>query len=171
MQEREWPVIIDLKRFLGSDGLSETIGHEMDLSGMELGGVKPFCAPVKATVRLNAFGGSVEMRAQVEYTLTMPCDRCFETVSRTFTPSFSHTLVRELTSDEDDGELILVEDGRLDLDRLLQEDILLDMPAKFLCREDCKGLCPACGKNLNDGDCGCDRREVDPRLAVLQELL
>lgn len=143
----------------------------MDLSGMELGGVKPFCAPVKADIVLTAFGGSVLMQAQVAYSLTMPCDRCSETVTRTFKPVFTHTLVRELSSDEDDGDLILVEDERLDVDGLLQEDILLDMPVKFLCREDCKGLCPTCGANRNEGDCGCDRREIDPRLAVLQELL
>ena len=105
------------------------------------------------------------------YTLTMPCDRCFETVSRTFTPCFSHTLVQELSSQEEDGDWILVPDGKLDLDGLLQEDILLDLPVKFLCREDCKGLCPTCGQNLNEGSCGCTQREVDPRLAVLQKLL
>lgn len=164
-------MIIDLKRFFQSDGLSETLPYEIDLSGMELGGVKPFCAPVKAVVRFSAFGGSVDMRAETAYTLTMPCDRCFETVSRTYTPSFSHTLVRELSSEEDGGELILVEDGRLDIGRLLREDILLDMPVKFLCSEGCKGICPTCGKNLNEGSCSCANREIDPRLAVLQELL
>ena len=57
------------------------------------------------------------------------------------------------------------------LDEILIPELLLDMEMTVLCREDCKGLCPKCGKNLNDGDCGCDRREIDPRLAVLQEFL
>lgn len=164
-------MLIDLKRFFQSDGLTEELTHTMDLSGMELGGVKPFCAPVQSRLVLRGFGGSVQMQAQVEYTLTMPCDRCYETVAHTYTPCFSHTLVSRLSSGEDTGDLILVEDGRLDVDGLLREDILLDLPAKFLCREDCKGLCPTCGKNLNSGPCGCTQREVDPRLAVLQKLL
>ena len=170
-KEKAAVVIIDLKRFFQADGLSESFSHELDLSGMELGGVKPFCAPVKTSSRLTAFGGSVLLQAETAYTLTMPCDRCFETVSRTFTPCFSHTLVRELSSQEEDGDWILVPDGKLDLDGLLQEDILLDLPVKFLCREDCKGLCPTCGQNLNEGSCGCTQREVDSRLAVLQRLL
>ncbi len=170
-KEKAAVVIIDLKRFFQADGLSESFSHELDLSGMELGGVKPFCAPVRASVTLTAFGGSVLLRAEAAYTLTMPCDRCFETVSRTYAPSFSHTLVQALSSQEEDGDLILVPDGKLHLDDLLREDILLDLPGKFLCREDCKGLCPACGQNLNEGSCTCTQREVDPRLAVLQELL
>lgn len=166
-----YSVIIDLKRFFQSDGFSEKLTHTMDMSGMELGGVKPFCAPVEAGVSLTSFGGSVVLEAQVEFSLTMPCDRCFETVTRDYAYRFTHTLVRELASEEDDGELILVEDGRLDLDGLLQEDILLELPAKFLCREDCEGLCPKCGKNLNEGPCGCERREIDPRLEALKAFL
>ena len=164
-------MILDLKRFFQSDGLTEKLLHTMDLSGMELGGVKPFCAPVKVEMVFKGFGGSVVMQAQVEYSLTMPCDRCFETVTQCYTPCFSHTLVGRLSSEEDSDELILVEDGRLDVDGLLREDILLDVPPKFLCREDCKGLCPTCGKNLNQGGCGCTQEEIDPRLAVLQKLL
>lgn len=162
--------MIDLKRFFQSDGLTEKLEHTMDMSGMELGGVKPFCAPVKASVSLSAFGGSVELKADVSFSLTMPCDRCGETVTRQFAPHFSHTLVRELASEEDDGELVLVADARLDLDGLLQEDILLELPVKFLCREDCAGLCPKCGKNLNEGPCGCDHREIDPRWEALKGL-
>ena len=113
-KEKAAVVIIDLKRFFQADGLSESFSHELDLSGMELGGVKPFCAPVKTSSRLTAFGGSVLLQAETAYTLTMPCDRCFETVSRTFTPCFSHTLVRELSSQEEDGDCILVPDVKLD---------------------------------------------------------
>lgn len=164
-------MVIDLKRFFQSDGLSEKFTHTMDWSGMELGGVKPFCAPVKAEVLLRAFGGSVAMEAQAEFALTMPCDRCCETFTRDYACLFSHTIVREVASSEDAGELIVAEDGRLDLDGLLREDILLELPGKFLCREDCKGLCPECGKNLNEGPCGCGRREMDPRWEALRGLL
>ena len=66
---------------------------------------------------------------------------------------------------------MVVPEERLDLDQLLTEDILLDMPSKFLCRPDCKGICPVCGKNRNLEDCSCQQREVDPRLAALQSLL
>ena len=81
-------------------------------------------------------------------------------------------LVRALSDEEDDnGEFVVVPDDQLDLDQLLTEDILLDVPSKFLCSPGCKGLCPTCGKNLNQGPCGCERDTVDPRLAVLKDLL
>ena len=54
---------------------------------------------------------------------------------------------------------------------LLEEEIMLEMPSRTLCREDCLGLCPKCGKNLNEGSCGCAQHEPDPRLAVLKTLL
>lgn len=62
--------------------------------------------------------------------------------------------------EEDTGEFIVVEGMRLDLTALVREDLLLALPAKFLCREDCKGLCPICGKNLNDGSCSCKSRSI-----------
>ena len=61
-------------------------------------------------------------------------------------------------------------DGKLDLSQLALEDVFLSLPSKLLCKEDCKGICPQCGKNLNEGPCGC-KKEVDPRLAALLDFL
>lgn len=167
---------IDLRKlFQGEDGFDRNSNgvierqYELDLSGVELGGAKPFCAPVKVRARLRSFAGSVELNAVVEYTMSMPCDRCAEPVTREYTREFSHTLVRE--SREDTGEFITVPDERLDLDALVLEDLIMDMPGQYLCREDCKGLCPSCGKNLNEGPCECGEPQVDPRLEVLRQLL
>jgi uncharacterized protein len=57
----------------------------------------------------------------------------------------------------------------IDLDPVVREQLLLSIPAYPVCRESCKGLCPVCGANLNDGDCGCDRRTPDPRWAGLEK--
>lgn len=160
---------IDLKKLFQEDGATERLDCELDLSGVELGGAKPFCAPVRVRAHLRGFAGSVELRAGVEYTLSMPCDRCAEPVTREYTKEFSHTLVRE--TQEDAAELITVPKERLDLDGLVLEDILMDMPGQYLCREDCKGLCPSCGKNWNEGPCKCGAPKADPRLEVLRQLL
>ena len=80
-------------------------------------------------------------------------------------------LIQEDVMEEEDADLyIVLENASLDVEALAAEDLMLDMPSKFLCQEDCKGLCPTCGKNLNDGPCDC-AKEVDPRLAALAELL
>ena len=71
---------------------------------------------------------------------------------------------------EDDPELFLLQGDEIDLDEILSTCFILDMDSKFLCKEDCKGLCPDCGKNLNLGPCEC-RKKIDPRFAVLEQLL
>ena len=80
-------------------------------------------------------------------------------------------LVREI-EDEDTADewTFLLKEDKADLDEILTTAFVLNMDSKLLCRPDCKGLCCRCGKNLNDGPCGC-RPEVDPRLAVLGQLL
>lgn len=160
---------VDLKNyFLGQSG---TLEYELDLSGLELGGVKPFCAPLQVEASFQGLAGSVELSARVRYTMEMPCDRCGEQVRREYAREFFHVLVREISNEQDDDAFVAVPDERLDLDELLREDVLLDLPSKFLCSPDCKGLCPKCGKNLNEGPCGCTKREIDPRLEILKSLL
>ncbi len=166
-----YTMAMDLRKLFQSDGAEETVCQELDFSGVELGGVKPFCAPVEAKARLKSFARSVELELEARFTLAMPCDRCAAEVVREYRKEFFHVLVRELENGEDADELIPVPEEELDLERLVLEDVLLDMPGQFLCREDCKGLCPRCGKNWNEGPCGCYEPEVDPRLEVLRQLL
>ena len=73
--------------------------------------------------------------------------------------------------EENVDEYVIVENGRLDIDEQLSEALLLDFPRKILCSDDCPGLCPKCGKQLKHGKCGCNTKEIDPRLAVLAKLL
>ncbi len=58
----------------------------------------------------------------------------------------------------------------LDVDALVHDEILMNWPAKILCKDDCKGICPVCGQNLNEGECGCDTFVPDPRMAVIQDI-
>lgn len=81
----------------------------------------------------------------------------------------NHILVTEV-NDEDNDDYIIIEDMKLDIAELTLEDIYLALPSKFLCSDDCKGVCPSCGVNLNTGSCSC-KKEVDPRLEALLDLL
>ena len=58
----------------------------------------------------------------------------------------------------------------LDVDKLVYAEILVNWPMKVLCKEDCEGICNVCGANLNKGDCGCQRTELDPRMAAIQDI-
>ena len=81
-------------------------------------------------------------------------------------------LARELANedDADDDEIILLQDDEVDAEDLARTAFILNMDTKILCSEDCRGLCPICGADLNEGPCGC-KKEADPRLAVLAKLL
>ena len=74
-------------------------------------------------------------------------------------------------TDEDDPELVIDEHHVLDISEVVRQVVVMESSASVLCRADCKGLCPRCGKDLNLGPCGCAEEAVDPRLAVLEQLL
>lgn len=163
-------MLLQLKSLFMGDTQSIPIDCDLDLSELELSGARPLREPVHVTGRVENRAGIVRLTAQVAYTLDTTCDRCASPLHRESRLPIEHILVASLNR-EDADDLILVEDGRLSLDELVQADLVLSMPMKILCREDCRGLCPVCGKNLNEGLCGCRTESVDPRLAVLKDLL
>ena len=111
----------------------------------------------------------VSVKAVAKYVLKTNCDRCGAPVERKTEVPIEHILISRL-NDEDNDEFILVEDMKLDLDSLVREDMILALPAKILCRDDCKGLCQYCGKNLNLGSWSC-KKPSDRMLPALAELL
>ena len=101
--------------------------------------------------------------------LDLKCDRCL----RPFRQELSlpvETLLAETLEDEENDAIVLLENGEVDLDELFTTALVLAMDSKHVCRADCKGLCPRCGADLNEGPCAC-RPETDPRLAALAQLL
>ena len=84
---------------------------------------------------------------------------------------FEHWLARELESGDENDDYILVPTGMIDMDELVMTDVTLEIPFQLLCREDCKGLCPVCGSDLNVKTCNCNQKQIDPRLEKLKMLL
>ena len=164
-------MLLDLKKIFSEESESISFDYGMDLSSTELGGERPFVSPVSVRGTVQSRDGSAGLKANVSFDFSIPCDRCAERVDRHYDYAFSHILVRSLENHEDDDRFVEVRGETLDLDELMREDILLELPTKFLCRKDCKGLCPVCGKNLNEGPCGCGGHPTDPRLEVLDKLI
>ena len=162
-------MIINLEPIFNIEGSSSEFDYELDLKDEPFDGTLPFTSPVRVKGRVGNHAGIVTISAQADFVLDICCDRCAKLLDYPVSISTEHTLVTSL-NDEKNDELLLVNELRFDVDELVTDDIFLNLPNKFLCREDCKGLCPTCGKDLNEGSCGC-KKEVDPRLAVLQQLL
>ena len=121
--------------------------------------------PVTVTGSFVNLGSDViSFDARGTYLLQLECARCLKRFSRRY-PFEIHEIFRE----KEDWENFLA-DGLIDVTAIVREGILFGMESRYLCREDCKGLCPQCGQDLNEGACRCEP-EPDPRLSVLKTLL
>ncbi len=162
-------MVLDLKQIFDAAGESTSFAYDLDLSEYALYGTRPFVTPVHVKGEVLNRAGIVTLDYTAQFTLSLACDRCLTDFTRDYIMPFSETLVS--TGDTNDDEYIEAKDGMLDMDALVVSDILLDLPSKQLCSEDCKGLCPVCGVDLNHGVCQCKKKEIDPRLQALADLL
>lgn len=159
---------VSLEQIFNIDGKHEDFDYSF-VPDYSLSDDFTLSSPVKFKGTVKNTAGIVTLSGQAQFTANVICSRCAEEFSKDFSAEIEHTLVSELQN-EDNDEFYLVEDKQLDLDALICEDIILSLPFVFLCKENCKGICPQCGKNLNAGECGC-KKCVDPRMAALLELL
>jgi uncharacterized protein len=167
---------IELENLEGSKGDFAHVYQPEDLNPVDerVSLIAP--AAVNGKVRLSDnqvfVNGNVETRAQVE------CDRCLKPVEIPVNADFTLEYIggseyesseaAELTEEE---LSVSVFDGEaIDVDEIVKEQILLAVPTRMLCREDCKGICPECGADKNTGECNCVTNEIDPRWAALKDL-
>lgn len=163
-------MVLDLKSIFVNDGAVLPIEYSLDMSDMEQSGEYPLKKPVSASGRIFNKAGLVTLELSMVYTYSAPCDRCGLPTDRDFTVTLNKSLAPEIEG-EDSDSIITVEGMKLDLDELIFTEVVLSLPMKHLCRDDCKGICINCGKNLNEGECGCDTKEIDPRFEALKALL
>ena len=129
-------------------------------------------SPVELTVS-NTGNKVLEIRGEGTVTVGIPCDRCLEQVSVKIPYHIKKKLDMKLTEEErinDLDESSYLTGMDLDVDRLVYLEVLMGWPLKTLCSEDCKGICKSCGKNLNEGPCGCAEEPKDPRMAAISDI-
>ncbi|MBR5152105.1 MAG: DUF177 domain-containing protein [Clostridia bacterium] len=129
-------------------------------------------APVAVKGEVVNIGGSLELQAEGEASVALSCDRCTEEFESQIPFVIAERFKKEDAIGEDSNpDIIPLAGSVIDLAELTYDALVMALPSKILCREDCKGICANCGKNLNLGDCGCDTRPVDPRFDALDQLL
>lgn len=119
--------------------------------------------------------GQKKILLETEFCLTlqMRCDRCLEPVLQEIPISFSRELDMDKTEQqriEALDEMNFISGNNLDVERFVYGEVLMNLPMKVLCREDCKGICNKCGRNLNHATCNCDNTELDPRMAKIRDI-
>ena len=162
-------MLIDVKPILHTPGKRMDFQFSMDLSDLEFAGRYPVTQPVEVTGQVRNTADVLELELTARTTLDAVCDRCGKAFPQEKEVTYQCLLAEELQN-EDNDEIVLLEDGQADVGDLARTAFILGMDSKTLCSEDCKGLCPRCGADLNLGPCSC-QKEVDPRLAVLAKLL
>ncbi len=161
---------LNLERLAREPGAVLPFDCVLDLSREEWNGGRPFTHGVHVTGKVRNMAGALTLSAELSGLLSLVCDRCAQPFEREKTVEYETLLAFELANGESDDIVLLDKSGELDLDGLMTEVFLLEMDTKNLCSEDCRGLCPGCGVDLNHEPCRC-KKEIDPRLAKLAQLL
>jgi len=147
---------------------------ELELDDTEI----VLCAPPRARFRLHRLGTEIRLEGRVEAEVEVRCDRCLTAFRLVVNPDFDVLYAPiEVLKPEEEVELTerdlrfgFYRDDLIDIDALVREQIRLALPFRLLCREDCRGLCPQCGADLNQEACQCAPELSDPRWAPLWEL-
>ena len=168
-------MLINLSELLSDPGYSKTFECDVFTDSFETDFGKYDVIekkPIELTIT-NVGKNKVSLSGKVEVSLNIPCDRCLEDVRS----DISFFLEKSAEAGNTDQEAVkeseeqdYIDGYYLDVEALVFSEVLLNIPSKTLCREDCKGLCLKCGANLNISECGCDRQVLDPRMSAIQDI-
>ena len=146
---------------------------ELDKISFQMGDY-PILEKTPVELEITNTGNKVlELKGIGSVTVGIPCDRCLEQVAVKIPYEIEQKLDMkksdtERVQDLDENDYLTGMD--LDVDRSVYLEVLMSWPLKVLCREDCKGICSRCGKNLNKGSCGCAEEPKDPRMAAISDI-
>ncbi|MCF6461041.1 YceD family protein [Clostridium sp. Cult3] len=162
---------IDLSDFREEAVLSIQVEGELDKDALKINGRKiKFLKPIEYKGDIFRTQGDKIVHIDIHYEYEEACGRCLTPFSREKDTVLSGRLIND--SDEildDEDEVIYYKGEELDLTEDIMDMVILSLPMKPLCNEDCKGLCPKCGINLNKEECDCVLEEIDPRLEKLKD--
>ncbi len=160
-------MIIDIRSFLVDK--TESFEWDFSMKEEEVDGFKPFVSPVHVNCTIHSHESLIDLEAKISYDFLMPCSLCMKETLKHEKLTLKHGLVLKECEDSDDYNIKV--DNSLDLSSLITEEILLTLPYRHICSDDCKGLCPQCGTNLNETKCSCNGGTIDERLKILSDLL
>ena len=164
-------MLLGLAQIIDRPGESVSFSTSVDLSDLRYGNSYPVSDPVKAEGTVRNTAGVLMMKGEISTCIHGICDRCAREFDREIHFPIDVVLVTEFADEENEDEWVFpLEGDSADLDDIVRTVFVLNLDSKLLCKEDCKGICCRCGKNLNDGPCNC-QKELDPRFAALQQLL
>lgn len=168
-------MLIELSEILSVKDKEEDVHADIEMQRFtskmcdyELTDKQPLC------VKLHNIGKRrFTLDTVINVTLTIPCDRCLTDVEY----NMNIKVNKEIDMNESESDRVdsldgqsYIQDNMLDLEQLVYNEILVHLPMKVLCSENCKGICNRCGANLNSQTCNCDTTELDPRMSKIRDI-
>ena len=162
-------MLIDLREIIDVPGGRVPFDYEPDMTEAAFGPVIDIKRPARAVGSVENCAGVLKFSARVDAVCVCVCARCLAEFEQNMQRQVSAYLNEEGEIGGNQDAYFLNGDS-IDADEIIVTEFVLDLDQRLLCREDCAGLCPGCGADLNEGPCAC-KAEIDPRLAALGQLL
>lgn len=166
-------MLLNLSDVLKDQGKIEqtTVELEMDHFETRMGDFKITQKTPVAFSFTNIGEGEVRIQGNFSMTLMAACDRCLKELPVSIEVEFDRVaLSPDALSEKEADDLSFMDGYQLDVETFAYNELLENWPMKILCKEDCKGVCPKCGQDLNERECGCDTFVPDPRMAAIKDI-
>ncbi len=165
-------MLIDLSDIIKDYGGRLTISESINMQNMHfLGEDFTFKAPLLFEGVILNNTKSLELNGTVKGEAEVHCARCGKPMTIDVKFPVSEVLVREDAEFAEDEDVVVYSGNSVELSEAITNSFLMNVSGKYLCSEDCKGLCPHCGKNLNEESCSCSDDIIDPRWEKLAEIM
>ncbi|NLL82485.1 MAG: DUF177 domain-containing protein [Tissierellia bacterium] len=166
-------MIFDLSTFLANKDSTFHLEGELESRALAKEGNIRVIDPIKFIGDIFKVDGEYELQVNIYYSINTDCNRCLKPTTVKIETVLSEKIIIDkgnTNSDKYDEEYIYLQDSLLNLDDYIWSQVVISLPMKILCSDNCKGLCPRCGIDLNTQSCDCMENTIDPRLEKLKEL-
>lgn len=168
-------MLIDLSEILSLEGKTQVVEAPVSMDSFHSRlGVFPVIEKEPVFLSITNTGKKVlKIEAKGRLVLSVPCGKCLKEVPTEFPVELEQEIDMKASEEDrikDLDEMNYVTGYSLDVEQLVHNEILIHWPVRVLCKEDCQGLCPVCGKDLNEGSCDCEKSSPDPRMAVIRDI-
>ncbi len=160
---------INMASVINCDGAKLDINKEFSVGSFEFAGNEySFDKPVKVTGEIKNIGGALKIVLSIEGEYTTYCDRCGCDIGAVITGETEEDITTD--NSDMDVEMFTIIGHTLDISGAVESLVYSNLPMRSLCSDECKGLCPKCGTDLNKSECNCDTTRYDPRFAIFRKL-
>ena len=169
-------MLVNLSDVLTTEGKNETREISLEMATFS-NGTDTYRIKEKTPMRFtftNVGEGKAQIKGGGSLVFEAVCDRCLTEVDLPMELVFDRIVLSPEAFAEDDeaedDDQVFMDGYQLDVEAFVHDEIIVNWPVKILCKEDCKGVCPVCGQNLNERECGCDTFVPDPRMAAINDI-